>query len=163
MGKKWKLTAALAAAGSAIASALYLKKKENRDKVKKTVHDIEGKAISATKKAMHDVEEAAKNASEKSSKKAKKAEKTATKKASKAKKTVRKKTNKAAKKVAKKTKTPSLKDIDGVGPATAKKLKDAKITSVAQIKRYKNPESLAKKADLGETEAENIIKEANKL
>ena len=163
MGKKGKIIGALAAAGSAVASALYLKKKENREKVKKTVHDIEGKAVSATKKAMNDIEKKGKEVKKEFNKHSKKAKKSSKKTAKKAKRTARKKTHKVAKKAVKKTKAPTLQDIQGVGPATAKKLKNAKITSVAQIKRYKNADSLAKKADLGETEAQNIIDEAAKL
>lgn len=163
MGKKGKIAAAIAAVGSAIAGALYLEKKENRDKVQKKVHDLESKAVSATERAIEETKKASQKAKDSAKSSTKEAKKTTKKKATKAKKTARKKTNKAAKKVAKKTKTPTLKDINGVGPATAKKLKDAKITSIAQIKRYKNPESLAKRADLGQTEAENIISEAKKL
>lgn len=163
MGKKWKITAALAAVGSAIASALYLEKKENREKVKKTVHDIESRAVSATKKAINEAEKKTSKAKKAAEKKASKTKKTVKKKSQKAKKVARKKTHKTAKKVSKKTKTPSITDIKGVGPATAKKLKKANISSVAQLRRYKNADSLAKRADLGEVEAQNIIDEVSKL
>lgn len=48
MGRKSGIIAALAAVGSAVASALYVKKKKNRDTV--NVRDVDAKAISVTKK-----------------------------------------------------------------------------------------------------------------
>lgn len=65
MGKKWKITAAIAAAAGAVASAFWLSDKKNRDKAKKKIDDAKSKTVSATKNAQKTATKKAKNVSKK--------------------------------------------------------------------------------------------------
>lgn len=60
MGKKWKITAAIAGAVGAVASALWLSDKKNRDKAKKKIDEAKSRTVSATKKAKKKAQQATK-------------------------------------------------------------------------------------------------------
>lgn len=123
MGKKWKITAAIAAAAGAVASALWLSKDKNRKKAKDTYEDAKSHAVSATNKA----------------------KKSATKSARKAK--------KQAKKTAKQaTKELRITDVKGIGPKRAKALRKAGIVSLPQL-RSSSLADLAKKGGVSESTA----------